>query len=310
VHPWVADVFRASPRVDRVLLYDKKGRHKGLVGMLRLAGELRQEQFDCVILLQNAFEAALIAVAAGIPVRGGYSTDVRGLLLNHAVPKNPAIKGQHEIHYYQEMVRGLGVQPATDALELFVPEQQREAARRRIVQMIGTRQTRPCLIGFNPGAAFGPAKRWPVEKFARLAQLLCQQTDAHILLFGAAADQETTAEVRVRAGVAAARMHDCAGKTSLMEAMALIGECDAFVTNDSGLMHVAAALRTPIVAIFGSTDHIATGPLSDTATIIRVALPCSPCKKSMCPKKHFACMQQIESEAVYSALLQLLKGAA
>jgi len=307
VHPWVSDVFRYSPRVDRLFIYEKKGRHKGLRGMLQLAGELRQEQFDCAILLQNAFEAALITLLAGIPVRGGYTTDGRGLLLTHGVHKINELNKKHEVNYYQRILLGLGLRPAVNELELFIPGNHIDAAKQRIEDLTGARLKSAPLIGFNPGAAFGPAKRWPEEKFAELAEMLCRRTKARILLFGSAADKETAVRIIGRAGAAASRMIDLTGATTLIEAMALIGECDVFVTNDSGLMHVAAALRTPLVAIFGSTDHIATGPFSDNAVVIRKPLPCSPCKKTHCPEKHFRCMKLIDSNEVGAAVLRLLE---
>jgi heptosyltransferase-2 len=307
VHPWVSDVFRYSPRIDRLLLYEKKGRHRGLKGMWLLAGELRTEQFDCAILLQNAFEAALITKMAGIPVRGGYTTDARGLLLTHGVDKEPELIKKHQVHYYQRMVRGLGLKPAPNELELFIPGVQIDGAKQRIAELTGVATGSAPLIGFNPGAAFGPAKRWPAEKFAELAAAICRKTGAHILVFGSGADRETAAAIIARAGNAASRMIDLTGATSLIEAMALIGECDVFVTNDSGLMHVAAALHTPTVAIFGSTDHIATGPFADNATIIRKPLPCSPCKKTHCPEKHFQCMKLVTSAEVFAAVTDALE---
>jgi heptosyltransferase II len=309
VHPWVSDVFRYSPRVDRLIIYDKKGRHSGVKGMMQLAGELRQEQFDCAILLQKAFEAALIALVAGIPVRGGYTTDARGLLLTHGVQKINELNKKHEVNYYQRMLRGLGLQPAVNQLELFIPGEQIDEAKQRVEELTGLPPGVVPLIGLNPGAAYGPAKRWPAEKFADLAKMICARTSARILLFGSSADCETTAAIRSLAGGDRSRIIDLAGATSLIEAMALIGECDVFVTNDSGPMHIAAALRTPLVAIFGSTDHIATGPFSDNAVVIRKPLACSPCKKSHCPEKHFRCMKLIESNEVFAAVTGILEEA-
>ncbi len=306
-HPWVGDVFRFSPRIDRLLVYDKKGRHKGVRGMLQLARELREEHFDCAILLQNAFEAAFITWWAGIPIRAGYTTDGRGLLLTHGVHKTLEVVKKHEVNYYQRIMLGLGLKPAVNELELFIPGEQIDAARARLQKMSDFEGGRQPLIGFNPGAAFGPAKRWPAEKYAQLAQLICREAQPLIVLFGSAADRATCADIIARSGAAAPRMLNLAGETSLVEAMALIGECDVFVTNDSGLMHVAAALNTPLVAIFGSTDHIATGPYSDHAVIIRKPLPCSPCKKTHCPEKHFRCMKLIESDEVYGAVKTMLE---
>lgn len=307
VHPWVSDIFRYSPRIDRLFIYEKRGLHQGLKGMMRLAGELRLQQFDCAILLQNAFEAALIAKMAGIPVRGGYTTDARGLLLTHGVDKEFELIKKHELYYYQRLVRGLGMKTAANELELFIPGDQVEAAKRRIESFTGMQAGAVPLIGFNPGAAFGPAKRWPVEKFAELADLICRRTDARIVLFGSEADRETAASLLSKSGKASARMLNLTGVTSLIEAMAMIGESTLFVTNDSGLMHVAAALHTPTVAIFGSTDHVATGPFSDTAIIIRKPLSCSPCKKTHCPEKHFQCMKLVSSAEVFAAVVQILE---
>ena len=306
VHPWVADVFRYSPRVDRIFLYEKKGVHKGLKGMVRLAGELRAEEFDCAILLQNAFEAAFITRLAGIPVRAGYTTDGRSLLLTHPVQKAPDLVRKHEIHYYQRIMRGLGLKTAANELELFIPGVHVDAARQRLGERIGEEVGVVPLIGFNPGAAFGPAKRWPAERYAELADRLSERTGGWILVFGSAADQPTATEILDRAR-SRQRIVDLTGRTSLVEAMALIGECDVFVTNDSGLMHVAAALHTPQVAIFGSTDHIRTGPYSEQAVVVRKELPCSPCKKPRCPEKHFRCMRLITSDEVFAAVLGLLE---
>jgi heptosyltransferase-2 len=294
--PWVADVFAAGPRVDRIFLYEKNGRHQGLAGKLRLASELRRENFDAAILLQNAFEAALITTLAGIPARGGYTTDGRGLLLTHGVKKARDIDTRHQVHYYQEMVAGLGLTPGPDALELFL-----DAAAVRTVDRAMEEQGRGQLVGLNPGAAYGPAKRWPAEKFARLARMVEDQTRADVVIFGTDADREA-AEAITAAMEHPGRVLDLTGKTDLATAMAWIDRCNVFVTNDSGLMHVAAALKTPLVVIFGSTDHIATGPFSDNALVVRHPLDCSPCKKTHCPEGHFRCMESIEADEVFVAV--------
>jgi len=300
--PWVADVFAACPHIDHIFIYDKNGRHRGLKGKLRLAADLRLEKFSLSILLQNAFEAALITTLARIPARAGYTTDGRGLLLSHGVRKAQDIGEKHQVHYYQQMLRGLGLQPGPNALELFLdPSAVKEAEA--LLQEVQQGRALP-LIGLNPGAAYGPAKRWPVKKYAELGRQLSKITNGLILVFGTEADRDAAAEISAAAGD---HVCDLTGKTRLALALACIDRCHAFVTNDSGLMHVAAALRTPLVAIFGSTDHIATGPYSDQATIIRKPLACSPCMKTHCPKKHFQCMEQLTVEEVVEATLNFLK---
>lgn len=300
--PWMADVFASCPHIDHIFIYDKHGAHKGLTGKLRLVADLRQHHFDMTFLLQNAFEAALITTLAGIPVRAGYTTDGRGILLTHGVKKHPEIGLKHQVHYYQEMVQALGLRLGPDSLELFLDKQAVLSAQQRL-DAAGHSAHKP-IIGLNPGAAYGPAKRWPAAKYGQLAKYLAEQTGGMILVFGTEADNEAAAEITSAAGDCVC---DLTGKTSLAEALALIDRCDVFVTNDSGLMHVAAALATPLVAVFGSTDHVATGPYSEKATIIRKPLDCSPCMKTHCPKKHFHCMENITMEEVAAASLNKLQ---
>ena len=305
--PWVADVFRACPHIDHIFIYDKQGQHRGFRGKLRLASELRQHRYDLTILLQNAFEAALITFLARIPVRGGYTTDGRGLLLTHGVRKDPAIKTKHQVHYYQEMIEGLGLRRSENSLELFLDptaEQEADALINKVLQ--GEKRDNIPVIGLNPGAAYGPAKCWPATKYAELARRLSQETGGLIVIFGTAADQEAATEI---SAVAGERVLDLTGKTTLAQALACIARCSVFVTNDSGLMHVATALNTPLVAVFGSTDHIATGPYSEQATVVRQPVECSPCMKTHCPKGHFQCMEGITVEEVEQAALEwLIKG--
>jgi heptosyltransferase-2 len=154
------------------------------------------------------------------------------------------------------------------------------------------------VIGLNPGAAYGPAKCWPVERYAELAGRLAREFQAVIPVFGTGADRQTAAAIQARAPEAVA---DLAGRTSLAEAMALIGRCDVFVTNDSGLMHVAAAQNTPLVAIFGSTDPVATGPFSERAVVVQHKLDCQPCLKPRC-RADFRCMTGIGVDEVFAAV--------
>jgi heptosyltransferase-2 len=300
--PWVADVFAACPHIDHIFIYEKQGRHKGLVGKLRLASDLRKEHFSLTVLLQNAFEAALITTLARIPIRAGYTTDGRGMLLTHGVRKHSEIGTKHQVHYYQEMLKGLGLEPGPDDLELFVdPAAAREAEQ--LLQQAGQGREMP-VIGLNPGAAYGPAKRWPAAKYGRLAAQLAAATGGLIVVFGTRADQEAAAEITRFAGDS---VLDLTGRTRLAVALACIDRCHVFVTNDSGLMHVAAALNTPLVAVFGSTDHLATGPYSKQATVVRKPLACSPCMKTHCPKEHFQCMEEIAVDEVAEAALKFLK---
>jgi len=299
VQPWVADVFVASPHVDEIILYQKKGEHQGVVGMLRLARELAARRFDMAILLQNAFEAALLAWWAGIPVRCGYSRDGRRLLLTHPVRLTRERRQLHQVYYYQKLMADLGLKPGPDELFLRLPEE----AELWATHFVDDHGPGP-LVGLNPGAAYGPAKRWPAERYAALAGRLVRELGAQVLVFGTAADQPAAAAIQA---AAAGQVHELTGRTTLAQAMALIGRCRCFVTNDSGLMHVAAALKTPLVALFGSTDAVATGPFSDRAVVVQRHLACSPCLKTHCATD-FRCMLGIGVDEAFEPLRRLLAG--
>lgn len=303
--PWVAPVFAHSPNVDEIIIYDANGRHGGTLGPLRLAKDLRAHDFDAAILLQNAIEAALIVFLAGIPTRIGFDTDGRRFLLTHAVRRTKAIKKIHQTGYYIKILEGLGLAGGSHALELSLdPADIRQAAK--LLKERGVDPARP-IIGLNPSATFGPAKQWFPERYAALGDLLAKEMGASILIFGGPADQNLG---RTITGLMATPAVDFSGRTSLGEAMALIGRCNAFVTNDSGLMHVAAALNTPLVAVFGSTNSTTTSPFSDTSRIVRVPTPCSPCMQPVCPLKHtennMDCMRKVSVDMVADVVKDLL----
>ena len=327
--PWVADIFRLSPDVDQVLVYDKKELYPGRIkGVIRLAKHLRQYRFDATILLQNAFEAAFIAWMAGIPLRAGYNRDGRGLLLTHGVDLTPEIRAQHQVHYYQMLLAGLGLDLGPDPLRLPLSDELTVWATGYIEglkgqgpfstkdgQTLTARSISPevsaaiPVIGFNPGAAYGPAKRWPAEKFGQLAALIAHhygESGCLVLVFGTKDDTEAALAIKEFSIRTPAHVVDMTAKTTLPQVMALIRCCNVFVTNDSGLMHVAAALETPTVAIFGSTDHIATGPFSERAVVIRKEMECSPCLQSECPRKHLNCLEEISSKEIFAEVEKAL----
>jgi heptosyltransferase-2 len=298
--PWVAEVYRLSPDVDDVIVFQEPGRHDGIGGKLRLAGELRGIGFDCAILLQNAFEAAIIARLAGIPLRAGYNSDGRGLLLTHAVRRTQAIRRVHQIDYYLEMVRTLGCMPAGRNVRLR-PGVDYEEIAERLCGEFGFEGGRP-WIGIAPGAAYGPAKKWFPGRFAAVADRLSSESGAQVILFGSGGDRESTAAVQKSARHP---LIDIAGKTNLKEAISLISRCALFISNDSGLMHVAGALGVPTIAVFGSTDPVTTSPVGEKSIVIHHDVPCGPCLKPVCPTD-FRCMEMIGVEEVYAAARKLL----
>ncbi len=300
VKPWVADLVRMHPAVDDVMIFERPGRHEGIGGLRVLARELRLMRFDAAILLQNAIEAAIIARLAGIPVRAGYSTDARGFLLTHPVKRSEKIKTVHQSLYYLEMLKALGFRSPEHAVRIVPTERDREAAESRL-RSYGIASRRP-LVGIAPGAAYGPAKRWFAERFAAVADRLVGRFSCPVLLFGGAGDRASTEAVQL---AAQSTLIDIAGRTGLGEAIALISRCDLFVTNDSGLMHVAAALGVPTVAVFGSTNPQTTSPMGERTVIVRRTVDCSPCLKPECPT-NFKCMDLVSVDEVFDPSIRLL----
>jgi heptosyltransferase-2 len=299
--PWVAPVFENSEHIDRLLIYDDKRRHKGFFGKFRLARDLRKYHFDAAILLQNAFEAALIAFLAGIPLRIGYSRDARGLLLTHAVPCTKEIKTKHQTEYYLNILHEIGIVQGNRDLYLKLNQRDRFQAEKILLkQHLSLDDT---IIGINPGATYGPAKQWPADRYAHLADRILAFSEARVVIFGGPGDKTLGQKISAKMKH---RPVDLSGQTSLGEAMALIERCDLFITNDSGLMHVAAALDVPLVAIFGSTNPVATGPLGPNSKVVQAAVPCSPCLNSECPEGHLKCMDQIDVDRVFDVVKEML----
>ncbi len=302
--PWVVPVYEHNPHIDDVMIYQDKGRHRMGTGTLTLAFDIRARDFDFAILLQNAFEAALIAFLARIPRRAGYNTDGRSLLLNPAVRLSSELKKKHVINYYLGLLHGLGIADDGPEMELFLAEKDLDFAR-SLLKKQGIDTSAP-VIGINPGAAGGTAKRWFPDRYADLARKIGSLSPNPVLIFGSPGDEALGETVNRLSGSACINL---AGKTTLGQAFALLKACDLFITNDSGLMHAAAALDVRQVAIIGSTDHVATAPFSDKSRLVRVPVPCSPCLKPECPTDH-ECMDLIHVDMVLdqcSSLLSSLK---
>ena len=301
VKPWVADLLRISPDVDEVIVYERPGAHGGLGGFFRLVGELRSRKFDMAILLQNAIEAAIIAWLARIPVRAGYNTDGRGILLTHPVMRSKEIHRVHQLKYYLEMLKTLGLEASRKDARLLIGKEEK-ALSDRILKERGVADA-SLLIGLAPGATYGPAKRWYPERFASVADRLIDRFSARVLIFGSGGDHEIARKVQEKAGHT---LIDLTGETTLREAISLIARCRLFVTNDSGLMHVAGALGIPTVAIFGSTNPLTTSPVGQKNIVITKNVPCSPCLKETCPTD-FICMDLVTADEVYDTAVSLLE---
>ncbi|HAM32493.1 MAG TPA: lipopolysaccharide heptosyltransferase II [Deltaproteobacteria bacterium] len=299
--PPVAELFRHHPDLDEVMVYERPGRHEGAVGRFRLGAELRRLRFDGALLLQNAFDAALVAFLARIPERAGYPTDGRRMLLSLPVPLTRDILERHEVEYYLCLLDGLGVpRPAMPVLNLHVTEGEREAMATRLASL-GIERGSPFLV-VNPGATYGSAKRWYPDRFAAVADALSEEWGSPVVVMGSPAEAPLAGEIEAAAlrGVL-----NLAGKTTVREMMALLSLSSFLVTNDSGPMHVGAALGVPLVAIFGPTDWRRTSPWTDRARVVRVDVDCSPCMLRACDRGH-ECMLGVTAGMVIAAAREFL----
>ncbi len=300
--PWVAPLFENHPAVDKVLVFDKgNGARAGFVEMLRVSRLIRKERFDLAILFQNAFEAALLAFVGRVRSRVGYKTDGRGFMLTHGVPRTEEVLRIHQVGYYCAILRAVGWPVVDRDPVLHMGREIREQA----IGILKTKgvDSRDFIVGLSPGAVFGSAKRWPPDRFAEIGDRVVERWGANVVVFGSGGERA------IGDRVCEAMKHEAlnlCGKTSLRVAMGAMSLCRFFVTNDSGLMHMASALGLPTVAVFGSTDHVTTGPRGPKTRIVMRAAPCAPCLKQECPTDH-RCMLDITPEMVWETM-EALRG--
>jgi len=308
VKPVVAELFADHPAIDRVLLYDDKGRHAGLAGKWRLAGELRHARFDLAVLFQNAFEAALLAYLAGIPRRYGYATDGRSLFLSDPVAKPDRRALLHQVQYYWSLLRPLGLTGDPPHPELSIsPEEERSMAERLTKAGIAATDT---LIGINPGSIYGGAKRWLPDRFAESTERLCRRLNESgdrrtaVVILGAKGEEQVGREIAAHLSAPSVNL---SGATTIRELMATVKRCAVLVTNDTGPMHVASAFQVPVVAIFGPTDWRTTSPYGANHALVRHPVDCAPCMLRECPIDH-RCMTGVSVDQVYEAAVERLSG--
>jgi lipopolysaccharide heptosyltransferase II len=284
--PWVAELYRAVPGVDAVI------ESRGVVADAAALAS----RFDLGVLLPNSFASALTLWRAGIPERWGYATDARGPLLTRRCRVSARVRGQSQVYYYRAMLEGLGlaIEGPPDA-SLTCPE----AWAARADELLGDGGP---WIGVNPGAFYGTAKRWPPERFAAAAALVARRIGGSVAIVGSATERPLGEQVAAQLGP---RTRVLCGETSLAELLGVLSRLRLLLTNDSGPMHLAAALGTPLVAVFGSTDWTETAPFSERARVVREETDCAPCLLRECPIDH-RCMSRVAVPRVAAAALELV----
>lgn len=323
--PWVLDALAANPFFDRLIPYESPGRHAGLLGKIRLAAELRRERFDLAVLFQKAFEAAFLAAAAGIPVRVGHDTDRRGWLLTDRVPVTPESSRRHHVDYFLEVAESCGCVPLTREPFFILADADRawaegfldgaarsdEAGAGSPAPSSGLRTERPArsFLAIHPGGSKAP-RAWHAPRFAELARTLARERGLVPVVVGDAGDAAAGEEVaRAVPGTVIS-----AGRTTVRRMAALIERSALFVGNDSGPMHIAGAVGTPAVGIFGPGIPEKTAPRAKGGRFEAVTLrfPCSPCKQNFfrecdpAPSGKPYCLENLEVDTVLAACRRVL----
>ncbi|MBI3267511.1 MAG: lipopolysaccharide heptosyltransferase II [Planctomycetes bacterium] len=292
--PSLAELYALAPGADETL-----SQGAGLnplrapAAWWRVVQELRVRRFQLAVVLPGSFVAALAAWAGGAGRRIGYAQEGRSFLLTEALPKPPEPAKRHRVEFYLNLLAPLGPVPPPTAPRLEAPSDARAELERRLRE-VGIAAGATC-VALNPGATYGSAKQWLPERFVEVGRALSAD-GARVLVLGG--PEEAALGARVAAEIPGGT--NFAGRTSLPLLAAALARTAVLVTNDTGPMHVAQAVGTPVVAIFGPTDPVTTPPFGDRHTIVRRPVECSPCLLRTCPIDH-RCMTRIEAGEVLEA---------
>jgi heptosyltransferase-2 len=287
----------------------------GFISGFKVAAQLRKYRFDYGILFTNSFHSAFLFRLAGIKKLIGYVKDLRGRLLYKKI-KFPR-DNRHHIYFYLGLAAAFIVHPETVcrgescirpnySRQLIITDHEKGQVSATL-RTLGVDLSKP-LVGISPAAAYGSAKEWPPGKFKELIPRLQQEKspgNVEILLFGSAKEREKIS--KIAAGGDGIRIHNLAGQLSLRQAIVAISFCRLFISNDSGLMHIASGLNLPLIALFGPTRPHKTGPLHKNSRVLYHAVTCAPCLYRDCPLNHenHACMKTITVDEVVDAIRQL-----
>jgi len=305
---WVLETLAGNPYYDELIEYDPQGRHAGLAGRLRIASAIRAGgAVDLAVLFQKAFDAAALALLAGARVRVGYATDARGLLLTHALPPPPAT--MHHAEAFLGLARALGCQVEDGRPFFHVGVEARQRAR-ALLSSLGPAGSGP-LVALHVGAS-KPPRAWHAERFGDLARRLRRRLDARLVILVGPDEEALLREVTL--GLARDAFLACGTTGGLRDSAAVIEQCALFVGNDSGPMHIAAALGVPTLGIFGPGLPRNTAPIGRGSAVAVVSrnYPCAPCRQvffTECPPapsgKPF-CLEEVSVDDVERAAFDLL----
>lgn len=295
----LADLVRLNQNLSELITIDKKGHHDKLLNYIRFIGGIRKQKFDLVINLHKNERASFIAALSGAKKIVGYSTFGPGLLFDQVIENRKRLKHQVEAHF-DVLRETLGITDIDDrGIEMWLDETAEKSAERIWQQAFPANQR---VIGLNIGASW-PTKRWPKEYFAELADRLVDEGFG-IAYFGGPMDVEIVDQaINLMKHKNHPLVVRCTGKVTLMELAALLKKCCVFVTNDSGPMHIAVAMRVPLVSMFGASPVQGFWPYNDISIVLKTPLPCHPCYEHACKLGGLECMHAITVDEVISETL-------
>lgn len=296
VNSWAKDVVKRMPEVNQVHCNPFAHGELGLLKRFQLGRQLASFAYDQAYVLPNSLKSALVPFFARISERIGFVGEMRYGLLNTAY-KLDKTKLPLMIDRFCALANN-GQKPEKPDYPSFTTDLINQA---NILKSVGLSLEKP-VICLCPAAEYGPAKRWPTEHFASLADLL-QTAGYQVWIMGSAKDADISAKIMEEAKLKA-NLHDLCGKTNLVDVIDLLAAAKVVVSNDSGLMHVACAVNVPVIAIYGSSSPGFTPPLSDKAQIIKFDLECSPCFERTCKFNHYDCLQKIIPEQIFNAIIK------
>jgi len=300
VRPWVAAVYEHNPDVDQLWVHDDA---TSLSAFWKAVRMIRGGRFTIGLALPNSFRAAALLYLGQIRYRYGFRRHRRGWLLNRGVEPDAELLEGHQVFYYLRLIEELSGKSADPVKLVLNPGQIEREEIRRLLAQRGLDRGRP-LIGLAPGSINSNAKRWPADRFAAVGERLAEKTGAEILLLGSMKEKDVMDRVAARSKVP---MHAVGEELNLAQLIALIERLSGMICNDSGAMHLGAALRVPTVAIFGPTTHTNTYPYSPSAVVVRKAdVECAPCELRECPIDH-RCMTGVTPEEVFEAFKKVVK---
>lgn len=297
----ISALLKNDPNIDEIYSFKRPSGWIHRSEHLAIIEDLRRGNYDLGVLLTNSFSSGWWFWRGNVANRIGFTDTLRNLLLTKIVPWPKELETQHQVITYKNLLEPLGIQLSSTSPALYITAEEEDAAKEQLLKL-GIEPRRDILIGINPGAAYGSAKCWLPERYRAVVERLLKDPRVRVVFFG---DQSGASLVdEICKGLPEERVIQLAGKTTLRTLMALIRLCAVFLTNDSGPMHIAAALNVPLLALFGSTSDVKTGPYK-SGKVIHKHVECSPCYKRKCPID-FRCMKRITVEEVYAEIKDLL----